>query len=212
MWWIPLAIADSLGPCTTAALIVIIAYAITERRSVLLVSFSYIFGLLFGYMLLGFAAYYGFRLLSPLILRYLVYILCGLVIFLALKNLYSAYRDYVGDDVGCVVCKKDNLLKKATSPVVGFLVGFLFAFTLLPCSMGPYIAFITRLSYVGGSPLLIVLYNIVFGWIYYVIAIFSYGMVNVSVIQKWLYRYSYIFNIFSGMVLLLFSLWMLKTV
>ena len=192
---VPLALSDSINPCTIAIYTILLAtVAIISRKKALLVGILFILGVFIGYTALGLSISYGLSLIS-IPQQVLSFILIGFGLLLVFSSIRKKE---------CEVCKKDNykkmirykfiycLLNRAeTMPVFSLLLGLLLSVTLLPCSMGPYIVFLISIKEAGVTVLpYILLYNVVFGVPLYVILLsLTVGRryIHIEKYRKWAY-------------------------
>lgn len=161
---ISLAAVDSVNPCTlylytvlllAASISGVAASARASFRHVMLVGLSFTLSVMLGYIMLGM----GLVAVLPRLSKALL-----LAVGVGF-GLWTIYAGVTGKER--VVYRRGVmrvLTRASKSAILSCMLGLLAAFTLLPCSAGPYIVFlgmISNLPVIQSLPLLL-LYNVVF--------------------------------------------------
>ena len=159
-----LALADSVNPCTFAvftALLLIALHSFGRVRTVA-TGFSFILAVFMGYYTLGLGLVQIFAVV-PNVKTVLAVI--GLVIgaFSIVSGLGPGFKSPIPKSVRRLTERR--LGKSSASSVASFGLGLVATFTLLPCSVGPYLVGLGLLSGLGDpvqGHLLLAVYNIMF--------------------------------------------------
>ncbi|UZN23600.1 hypothetical protein GM182_07040 [bacterium 3DAC] len=185
-----LALADSVNPCCINALLVMLTLNIIKGSPVqaLKSGLAFTLGIITGYMTLGGALLWGYRLLPPGVIPWLNLIIGGAGCILAVLAILDAFRGSRGLTPESEKSTIRAYLEKATSPGSSYVVGVILSFLLLPCSMGPYIVFSLKLASYTSSPvlqfLLLLLYNIIFSVPFWGLSILAYIVGNIRFVKK----------------------------
>jgi len=162
-----LALSDSVNPCALYLYVVLLlaaalsAYAGGSRikvRNVLIVGLSFVVAIYVGYVSIGFG-----------LLKALSYVPMYSKIAAAIAIGFGGWTIATGVARKSRVAGKGFVLswvpRAASSAAASFALGLLVTFTLLPCSAGPYVLFVSLVLKELGSAYfapLVLLYNLVF--------------------------------------------------
>lgn len=188
---IGLALADAVNPCCINALIVMLTLNIIKGTPVqaLKSGLSFTLGIITGYMLLGGALLWGYRLIPPALLPWVSILLGGAGSILAILALLDALKGAKGLTPEGEKLTIRRFLEKATSPISSFVIGIILSFLLLPCSMGPYIVFSLKLSVYTQSVilqlLLLLVYNIIFSIPFWGLSLVAYFAGNLRLVKRY---------------------------
>jgi len=163
---VPLALADSVNPCTFALYVAILfaASAAAGRKGILASGISFIMAVYLGYLSLGLILSYGASLLP----KSVMVIFAGTYgAFLIAYSLLRRNRVKESCRINEPGCRSSAIFDRVSSKggVIGSLImGFLASYTLLPCSGGPYVAFAAMISLVSPAErlFLLLIYNSIF--------------------------------------------------
>jgi len=186
-----LALADSVNPCCINALLVMLTLNIIKAspKKALLSGLAFTGGIITGYMALGGALLWGYRLIPHGALPWLNVFIGGAGIVLAILALADAFRGSKGltpeGEKGIIRA----YLERATSPISSYCVGVILSFLLLPCSMGPYIVFSLKLAQYTSvfvwQIALLLLYNIVFSVPFWGLSLVAYVIGHIRFVKRW---------------------------
>ena len=185
-----LALADSVNPCCINALIVMLTLNIIKGSPLdaLKSGLSFTAGIITGYMALGGALLWGYRLLPDWLLPWLNLVIGGAGCVLALLAIWDAFRGSRGLTPEGEKATIRAYLERATSPGASYVVGLILSFLLLPCSMGPYIVFTLKLanytSAVVFQVLLLLIYNLIFSIPFWGLTLLAYIVGNIRAVKR----------------------------
>ncbi len=208
---IPLALTDSVNPCTFALYAtLLISISVSESRGrVALAGVAFIAAVMTGYLALGL----GLSTFASLIPRGLVvavaFAYAAFIIYRSVRDLRGTAKQDVCRE-GDPECKAGRLLR--VFPVRGgigvlasFVIGLLASFTLLPCSAGPYMVFamvISTQSLIEKLALLLA-YNVVFVTPLILILVAVLGITRLGRVKDKLVRYSPQISLLGGILLVI---------
>jgi len=159
-----LALADSVNPCTFAVFTALLFMALFSfgRMRTASTGLSFILAVFIGYYALGLGLV---QILAAVPNIHRVLAVVGLVIgaFSIASGVKPRFKSPVPKSVRKFI--EQRISKSYASPAASFVLGFVAAFTLLPCSGGPYLVGLGLISGLRApieAHLLLALYNIVF--------------------------------------------------
>jgi len=208
---IGLALADAVNPCCINALIVMLTLNIIKGAPIkaLKSGLSFTVGIITGYMLLGGALLWGYRLISPTMLPWVSVLLGGAGCILAILALLDALKGAKGLTPEGEKLTIRRFLERATSPVSSFIIGIILSFLLLPCSMGPYIVFSLKLSVYTQNPILqfilLLIYNIIFSIPFWGLTLIAYFAGNLRFVKRYKDRWLPYLEMVASIILLLIA-------
>jgi len=159
-----LALADSVDPCTLAIFtaLLLIALRSFSRMRTATTGFSFVLAVFTGYYILG-AGLVQILAAVPNIHRVVAVIGLAIGALSVADGLGPRFRSPIPESIGKFT--EQRIHKSYGSTVASFALGLFTAFTLLPCSGGPYLACLGLISGLGEpiqAHFLLALYNIIF--------------------------------------------------
>jgi len=212
---IPLALTDSINPCTFVIYATLLsAIAVISRRKMVLAGLLFILGVVAGYGALGLAILYGLSMVNvPQWVPALILVGYGGAV--VLLSMGKKNRE-------CKICKEEGCgrlarirqkieslkAKSLATPVFALILGLVLSVTLLPCSAGPYFAFLSTLalSKTPGAPLYIAVYNVFFS--IPLLAILGALVLGKNICPK-IDKYSRHIRIVAGIILFIMGMYLL---
>ncbi len=208
---IPLALTDSVNPCTFALYAtLLVSISVSESRGkVALAGVAFIAAVMTGYLALGL----GLSTFASLIPRGLVvavaFAYAAFIIYRSVRDLRGTSKQDVCRE-GDPECKAGRLLhifpvRGGIGVLASFVIGLLASFTLLPCSAGPYIVFamvISTQSLIEKLALLLA-YNVVFVTPLILILVAVLGITRLGRVKDKLIRYSPQISLLGGILLVI---------
>jgi len=158
-----LALADSVNPCTFAVFTALLFNALLFGKiKAVTRGLSFILGIFVGYYALGLGL---FQIFARIPYFHNAFILLGLAIGLlnVRSGLKPTSKSLVPKSVRNIV--EHRIIKSSTSATASVVLGLFAAFTLLPCSGGPYLVGLSLISALKEwvqAHLLLILYNSIF--------------------------------------------------
>ena len=209
---VPLALTDSVNPCTFVlyAVMLVSVSVSGSRGRVAAIGAAFIIAVMSGYLILGL----GLSEVASFLPRQLVLIIAfgyaAFIIARAVRDLTHGSGSGEGevcreDDPECKAGRLARMFSRKVSILAAFAIGLLASFTLLPCSAGPYIAFamiISTQSLIERLALLLA-YNIVFVTPLILILIAMLGITRLSGVRDKLIKYSPHISLASGVLLVI---------
>ncbi len=202
---ISLAAVDSINPCTIYLYILLLIAAsvtgialekkITIRR-VVSIGLAFILAVMVGYIILGLGLITVLSMVPKL-----VFTAVGVGF-----GSWTIYSGLTGKEKVVAKRKVVKLLPHASKSVLlSILLGLLATFTLLPCSVGPYIVFtgvVSKLPLVSAAPLLL-LYNIIFVLPLVAVLVAILLGISRSKIRELIIKHNRLLSIASGILLII---------
>ncbi|MCD6323974.1 MAG: hypothetical protein J7L55_02555 [Desulfurococcales archaeon] len=206
---VPLALADSVNPCTFTLYAAVLAAASVGagRRKMVWVGTAFISAVFIGYLALGILLSEGASFVPKVWLGAIAAAYgAGIVVYAFVRK---DSRNACVDGGDCRALRMADRFKASVSVAGSAALGAVASFTLLPCSGGPYLAFATIISVAGIAErlALLLIYNLVF--ILPLAAILA-GMVGVSRVrgvQEALVRHQRTLMAVAGIALILLGLY-----
>lgn len=208
------ALVDSINPCAIAVLLILMGALLltANRRRAFTTGISFTISIYIIYFLFGLGLFSALQISG---LSYWFYKIVGAIaILIGLANI----KDYFWYGGGGFVMEiprawrptLKGLLGKVTSPLGGFLMGFLVCFFELPCTGGPYLFVLgllaERTTQLAAIPILL-LYNLVFILPLIVITLILYfGYSSVEKTNEWKDRNIRMLHLIAGIVMLALGL------
>lgn len=209
---LPLALADSVNPCTFALYVALLTSAsmAAGRRLMVIAGTSFTLSVFAGYFILGLLLSMGASLLPSWVLSSIA-IGYGLLVIIYASYRKNDERACREDNATCKVFKHFKSLSGSVSIAGSAALGFIASFTLLPCSGGPYLAFA---SIVSKTPLtwrisLLALYNSIFVTPLILITAGMLGVYKLRNVQEWLMKMQRPLLAISGLLLIAVGLYLL---
>ncbi len=209
---VPLALTDSINPCTFVLYaVMLVSVSISgSRGKVAAIGAAFVIAVMSGYLMLGL----GLSEVASFLPRQLVLIIAfayaAFIIARAVRDLMRGSR--AGgtevcreDDPECKAGRLARMFSKRVGILAAFAIGLLASFTLLPCSAGPYIAFamiISTQSLIERLALLLA-YNIVFVTPLILILVAMLGITKLSGVRDKLIKYSPHISLAGGVLLVI---------
>jgi cytochrome c biogenesis protein CcdA len=169
------ALVDAVNPCEFAVLTMVLVSILIanpdNRKKVLYSGLTFSLAIFIGYFVYGLIiieVFKGFEVFSRIISIYITKIIAVLAILLGILNI----KDFISYKPGGFATEMPMKLrplaklyiKKITSPIGAFFIGFFVTLFLVPCTMGPYLIaleILSSLTFIETIPWLI-LYNLIF--------------------------------------------------
>lgn len=209
---VPLALTDSVNPCTFVlyAVMLVSVSVSGSRGKVAAVGTAFVIAVMSGYLMLGLGLSEVASFLPRQLILVIAFAYAAFIIVRAVRDLTR------GPGSGeAVVCREDDpeckagrlarMFSRRVSILAAFAIGLLASFTLLPCSAGPYIAFamiISTQSLIERLALLLA-YNIVFVTPLILILVAMLGITKLSGVRDKLIKYSPHISLLGGVLLVI---------
>lgn len=204
------ALVDSINPCAIAVLLILLGalLAAGDKERAIKAGFAFTFAIYIAYFLFGLGLYSVIQISG---LSYWFYKIIGVIaIIVGLANIKD-YFWYGGAGFVMEIPKKwrpslKNLLRKVTSPVGAFFMGFVVTLFELPCTGGPYLFVLGLLAEkttrLVAIPILL-MYNLFFVLPLLIITLFVYlGLTNIEKAEKWKDKNIRLLHLIAGVVML----------
>lgn len=162
------AAVDAINPCAFAVLIILMtaALSITDKKSALKFGLAFTSSIYISYFLMGFGLFSVLQTSSLNRMFYIfVTVLAVIVGLLNIKDYFWYGRGFLMEIPLSWRPAMKNIIRKATSPLGAFLVGFVVSCFELPCTGGPYIVILGLLAKEvtrATGTIYLLLYNLVF--------------------------------------------------
>ncbi len=218
---IPLALTDSVNPCTFVlyAVMLVSVSLSGSRARVASVGLAFILAVMAGYLSLGL----GLSEVASFLPRQAILIIAIAYAAFIIARSLSELRHGAGgrasevcreDDPECRAGRLLRLFGGRVSIVAALALGLLASFTLLPCSAGPYIAFAIIISTqsLAERLLLLLAYNLVFITPLVLILIAMLGVTRLRRVREKLINYAPHISLVSGILLVIVAVVMVAQV
>jgi len=212
-----LALVNSVNPCQIAMLVMVLITILTtdikKQKKLLFTGLAFTLGVFLGYLFYGmiliqlFKTFSGFIDASSSIFRIILASLSMIIGALQIKDFFLYEPGGIATEMPQSIRPYARLLiKKITSPLGAFIVGFLMTIFLAPCTSAPYILAtpsLYKLGIIGALPWL-AYFNLIAIIPLLIITFIVYkGFVTVEHISGWREKNIRILHLIAG--LLLFS-------
>ncbi len=209
---VPLALADSINPCTfTLYVAILLAASVAAGKKAILASgTSFIMAVYLGYLSLGLILSYGASLLP----KSVMVVFAGIYgVFIIIYSLLRQNKVREPCRIGERGCRGSGIFSKLGKKggVIGSLImGFLASYTLLPCSGGPYVAFAAMISLISPAErlFLLLIYDSIFILPLVLILGGIAGFLRLRGIEGALIKYERPLLLASGVVLIAVSIYL----
>ncbi len=208
------AFVDSINPCAIAVLIILLASVfLLGKKRAFVSGLAFIASVYIIYFLFGLGIFSAFKaILVPIafigeIIKYLV---GGFAIIIGLLNI----KDFLWYRAGGFAMeipvswrpRMKKLLRKATSPISAFVVGFFVSAFELPCTGGPYffaLAYLADKASMNVVIPILLLYNFIFVLPLIIINILMYlGITNIEKASDWKDKNIKLLHLITGLIML----------
>lgn len=206
------ALIDSIDPCVFTLFISILTSSIlVDVKHALKVGCSFILSLYFGYVLFGLLIRYASLTLPRVVLGLIVIFYALVVLWLAIHggkaktSLEPLCRE---GDVPCIIASRLKTAIAALNTLTAGLLGFIAAFTLLPCSAGLYFVYnitIAKFGYTLWIPLTLI-YVAVFVSPLVLIMVMFMGLSKVGNIYLRIVNHERVLKIAASVIMLVVAL------
>jgi len=209
------ALADSINPCAIAVLVILLSalMLINDRKRALYGGLAFIASIYISYFLFGLGILKAIQTAN--INAHIVYRIVGvLAIFIGLANLKDFF--WYGKGFVMEIPRKwrpvlQAMLKKITSPIGAFLIGFVVTLFELPCTGGPYFFVLGLLSQQESLSIIIpdlLYYNIFFILPLLILAFIIYfGYSNTEKAKEWKEKNIRALHLITGLIMLGLGIW-----
>ncbi len=210
-----LALADSVNPCAIAVLTMVLVSILMQnpdkRKKVLYGGVSFVLAIYLGYLFYGAVIIHFFNAFATL-LRGQSNIIFNTLAILAMILGGLNIKDYFYYQPGGVATEMPKFMrpyaketiKKITTPMGAFVIGFLVTLFLLPCTIGPYVVasgLLSELGFLGALPWL-AYYNLLFVLpMTIIVLLVYYGFSKVDEISGWKERHIRKLHLIAGVLL-----------
>lgn len=209
-----LAATDSVNPCTfiVFAALLVLSMATGGKEMALKTGISFILTVFLCYFLLGIGLFS-----ISLVLKRLIPLLSSGLIALGSFEIRSFLRGIhkapLPRFLKTITLKHLERFEVAAGPLESMILGSLISFTLLPCSMGPYLIAASFLAGSGYSRaiFMLLLYNVIFILPLMVILMAVWSGLRLKVIKKWVGTKVTVMDFISGVLLLSIGFYFLAT-
>ncbi|MBU1179548.1 hypothetical protein KJ885_01250 [Patescibacteria group bacterium] len=210
------ALADSVNPCAIAVLIILLSALMMtgERRRAFKGGLAFIASIYICYFLFGIGII--FTIQSAGITGWVYKIVGIIAVLIGLANLKDVF--WYGKGFVMEIPRRwrptlQGILKRITSPIGAFLIGFVVVLFELPCTGGPYFFVLGLLSQNASWTTIIpwlVYYNFIFVLPLIVLAIMIYfGYSTLEKATKWKDKNIRFLHLATGLIMLALGLWVL---
>ncbi len=215
-----LALADSVNPCAIAVLTMVLVSILIhnpeKKKRVLYAGLSFIAAIYIGYLFYGAIIIQFFQSFAEFLRINSGYIYKGLSIFAMILGALNV-KDYFYYQPGGLATEMPIFMrahakftiKKITSPLGAFVIGFLVTLFLLPCTIGPYIiasGLLSNLGIMGALPWLLY-YNLLFVLpMAAIVGVVYFGFSKIEDIDGWKERNIKRLHLIAGSLLFLVGL------
>lgn len=212
-----LALADSVNPCAIAVLTMVLVSILInnpdKRKKVLHAGIGFILAVYLGYLFYGAIIIQFFQSFATIMRENSNYIFNTLAIFAMVLGALNI-KDYFAYQPGGIATEMPmflrprvkELIKKITSPIGAFVIGFLVTIFLLPCTIGPYViasGLLAELGFINALPWLLY-YNLLFVLpMAVIVALVYWGFKEVDDISGWKERNIKRLHLIAGILLFL---------
>ena len=212
-----LALADSVNPCAIAVLTMVLVSILLhnpeKKRRVLFAGIGFILAIYIGYMFYGAVIIQFFKIFANFLRDNSFYLFNGLAILAMIIGALNI-RDYFSYKPGGIATEMPlklrpyvkETIKKITSPIGAFVVGFLVTLFLLPCTIGPYViasGLLSELGFLKALPWLLY-YNFLFVIpMIVIVGLVYYGFSRVQDVSGWKERHIKKLHLIAGILLFL---------
>lgn len=168
---IPAALADSINPCAFAVILLLLSSILIEtknKKKAILAWLLFALAVFLSYLAMGLGLFSALATATnTIIIKWIVWIL-WIIVWLANIKDFFRYGEWFRMEVPLAWRPAmHKVIKKATSPLGAFIVGFFVSLFLLPCTSGPYI---TILGYLASESsvvstwglIYLIVYNLIF--------------------------------------------------
>lgn len=212
--FISAALVDSINPCAIAVLLILLGALLVcnDRKKVLATGMAFIASIYTAYFL------FGLGILSALQITGLSYWFNKGIGFLAIVIGLANIKDYFWYGAGGFVMEIPRrwrptliaALKKVTSPLGAFLIGFIVCLFELPCTGGPYFFILSllaeRTTQLSAIPILLI-YNLFFVLpLLLITLLIYYGRTNIETATKWKDLNIKRLHLIAGIIMLILGL------
>lgn len=204
------AFVDSINPCAIAVLLILMGALLltNDRKKAFSTGIAFTLSIYIVYFLFGLGLFSALQISG---LSYWFYKVIGiLAVIIGLANIKDYFWYGAGGFVMEIPMRWRPTLKKllgsVTTPLGGFLMGFLICFFELPCTGGPYLFVLgllaERTTQAAAIPILL-LYNLVFILpLIFITLILYFGYSSVESTNKWKDRNIKVLHLVAGIVML----------
>ncbi|RLG78914.1 MAG: hypothetical protein DRO10_01740 [Thermoprotei archaeon] len=206
---IPLALSDSVNPCTFVLYgVILLSVSISAgRRAVAATGISFILGVFLSYLILGLVLTEVVGLIPRPLLLAFAFAFAVYLIITSLRIMRHPEKRKMckEDDPSCPSSGLYNMFKKKGGIIGAFLIGIVASFTLLPCSAGPYLVFASLLSlseWIARLGYLLV-YVLIFISPLILILLGALGLTKVRGVNEYLLKHEAKIKLGAGIVLVL---------
>jgi len=210
-----LAFADAVNPCELAVLAMILVTILIQnpekRKRVLYAGLAFSAAVFIGYLIYGLIIIQLFKTFHSYIANFSHYLYKGIAVLAMILGALNI-KDYFMYQPGGIATEMPLslrprvklLIKKITSPLGAFFIGFLVTIFLTPCTMGPYLiasGILSELSILKAATWLLY-YNLIFILPMLVITILVYvGFTKVEDVAGWKERNIKKLHLAAGLLL-----------
>jgi len=168
---IPAALADSINPCAFAVILLLLSSILIEtkdKKKALFAWFLFALAVFICYLAMWLGLFSALATATnTIIIKCIVWIL-WIVVWLANMKDFFWYGEWFRMEVPLAWRPAmHKIIKKATSPIGAFIVGFVVSLFLLPCTSGPYITILWYLASESSEVstrwlIYLIVYNLIF--------------------------------------------------
>ena len=210
------AIVDAINPCAFAVLIILMTtiLASSNKRRALLAGLAFSVSIYIAYFLMGLGLFSAIQIAGLSKKFYIIVAFLAIVIGLFNLKDYLWYDKWFKMEVPMSWRPKMKaLIKRVSSPVGAFFIGFIVSLFLLPCTSGPYIIILGLLANTATKNyaiMLLLLYNLIFIIPMLLITLGIYfGLTTTERAEKWRMKKLKILHLIAGIIILLLGIGML---
>ena len=209
------AAADSINPCTFSVYTAMLLLAmLMSRKRMLATALSFVAAIYISYTLLGVALGLGvsrFLEQEPLLRSYIKYVISGLALSFGFLSIGSSWGGEFKSPIPTRFKRIiESCVERVGNPYTAFLAGLIISYTLLPCSMGPYLPATLTLSTLSFKEFILglLLYNTVFVLPLIIILLLMF-LVGTRTIKKWRTKKLATMELISGVLLIIIAIFAL---
>jgi len=218
-----LALVNSVNPCQIAMLIMVLITILStnpeKKRKILFTGLAFTFAVFLGYLFYGIILVQLFKTLGETFSRASFFLKSGFSI-LAMVVGALQIKDYFFYEPGGIATEMPMkfrpfarlFIKRITSPLAAFVVGFIIAIFLVPCTSAPYVVAtesLSQLGFLGALPWLLYFNAIVVIPLIIITLIIYKGFSTVESVSGWKERNIRKLHLIAGILLFVAGLAML---
>jgi len=215
-----LALADSVNPCAIAVLTMVLISILIKnpgkKKIVLRAGLAFVLAVYLGYLIYGtiiiqfFKTFAEFLRENSGIFYNALAIIAMIIGALNIKDYFIYKPGGIATEMPLSMRPRvKQIIKKITSPIGAFFIGFIVTLFLLPCTMGPYIiaaGLLSDLGILGALPWLL-FYNLLFVLpMLIIVGLIYWGFIEIDKVSGWKEKNIKYLHLIAGILMLVVGL------